>query len=40
MKDIAGGKSEKLAVPAHGAGACFWRYHPMIKGRLVIADAH
>ena len=39
-KNIAGGKSEKLAVPAQGAGAYFWRYHPTIKGRLIITDAH
>jgi plastocyanin len=39
-KDIASGKSEKLVIPANGVGAYFCRYHPVMKGRLVITDAH
>ena len=35
-KDIEGGKTEKLVVPANGAGPFFCRYHPVMKGRLVI----
>ncbi len=38
--DIAGGNSEKLVIPANGAGVYFCRYHLAMKGRLVISDAH
>ncbi len=38
-KDIAHGKSEALVVPPNGAGVYFCRYHPAMRGRLVIPAA-
>jgi plastocyanin len=38
-KDIARGRSETLVVPSNGAGAYVCRYHPAMRGRLVIAPA-
>ncbi len=38
-KDIARGMSEALVVPPNGSGAYVCRYHPAMKGRLVIAPA-
>lgn len=35
-KEIASGKSESVTVPAKGDGAYFCKYHPVMKGRLVI----
>lgn len=35
--DIASGKSERVVVRAAGTGAYFCRYHPVMKGQLVIA---
>ena len=34
--DIAGGKSERFVVRVAGTGAYFCRYHPVMKGQLVI----
>jgi plastocyanin len=39
-KDIPSGKSETLAVPANAGGTYVCRYHPAMRGRLVIIDAH
>ena len=38
-QDIARGKSEVLVVPANGAGVYFCRYHPAMRGRLIIPAA-
>lgn len=38
-KDIPRGRSETLVVPSTGAGAFVCRYHPAMRGRLVIAPA-
>lgn len=38
-KEIAGGKSESVTVPAKGDGTYFCKYHPMMKGRLVITPS-
>lgn len=35
-KDIASGKNETVIVPANGNGAYFCKYHPVMKGRLII----
>jgi len=35
-KDIANGKSEAVIVPAKGDGAYICKYHPVMKGRLII----
>jgi plastocyanin len=34
--DIASGKNQAVIVPANGDGAYFCKYHPVMKGRLVI----
>src|SRR6516164_10062817 len=34
--DIASGKSEVIVMPANGDGAYFCKYHPTMKGRLII----
>ena len=39
-RDITSGKSVKFVVPAHGAAVYFCRYHPIMRGRLVIRAAH
>ena len=36
--DVAGGKIGKIVVPASGTGAYLCRYHPAMKGRLLITD--
>lgn len=38
-KDITRGRSETLVVPPNGAGAYVCRYHPAMRGHLVIAPA-
>src|SRR5690242_17259038 len=38
-KDIPRGGSEALVVPANGSGTYDCRYHPAMKGRLIIAPA-
>jgi plastocyanin len=38
--DIAGGKADKVVVPARGTGDYLCRYHPMMKGRLLITGPH
>jgi plastocyanin len=35
-RDIANGKNEAVLVPANGEGAYFCKYHPVMKGRLII----
>lgn len=37
--DIPRGKSETMVVPANGDGAYVCRYHPAMRGHLVIAPA-
>jgi plastocyanin len=37
--DIARGRSETLMVPPEGAGSYVCRYHPAMRGQLVIAPA-
>ena len=34
--DIAGGKSGAVVVPAKGDGAYICKYHPVMKGHLII----
>ena len=38
-EDIAGGQSETLVVPTTAGAAYVCRYHPVMKGRLVITNA-
>lgn len=34
--DIASGRNEAVVMPVNGAGAYFCKYHPVMKGRLII----
>ena len=38
-KDIPRGRSETLVVPPNGAGSYVCRYHPAMRGRLVLRPA-
>ena len=35
-RDIGSGKNETVIVPANGEGPYFCKYHPVMKGRLII----
>jgi plastocyanin len=38
-KDIARGTSDTVVVPPNGSGSYDCRYHPVMRGRLVIVPA-
>ena len=38
-REIPRGRSETLVVPSNGAGVYVCRYHPAMRGQLVIAPA-